>query len=179
MTTDGAKYRPGSRVICRTNRGLETGSILAVLENCGCRAKHSTGQEAETDQESDGVLVRPITVEDDLLLARLEKNKEQGYEACVQRLRDRGINAALMDIEHLFDGRSLFFYFLGEITPAIEEMLDELAELYESKVQFRQFAQTLADGCGPNCGTEQGGGCGESGGCSVCAVAAACKVSGS
>jgi hypothetical protein len=80
-----------------------------------------------------------------------------------------------MDVEQLFDGRTLAFYFLGEITPEIEAMTEELAELYEAQVQVRKFADTLTTGCGPGCGTEEAGGCKT---CATgCAVAGLCATS--
>jgi hypothetical protein len=115
-----------------------------------------------------------MTVEDQLLEARLEKNREGAFRACQRRLDELGIDATLLDVEHLFDGRRLYFYFLGEVTPAIEAVTQELAEVYDSVAQFRHFADTVADGCGPGCGTEdaQGGGCTS---CAVgCAVTGAC-----
>ena len=73
-------------------------------------------------------------------------------------------------MEHLFDGQSLFFYFLGEVTPEIERLSAELAELYEATVKFREFTEALTNGCGPGCGTAEaeGPGCGSS--CSSCVV---------
>lgn len=80
-----------------------------------------------------------------------------------------------MDVEHLLDGKSLYFYFLGEANGELETLTDELAETYEAKVQFRRFTETVIAGCGPDCGTEaaSGGGCGESG-CSTCSVSSTC-----
>ena len=79
-----------------------------------------------------------------------------------------------MDVEHLFDGASLYFYFLGEVTSQIEAITRELADAYDSKVQFRQFADAVERGCGPDCGTEAAEGCGT--GCSSCAIASACQT---
>ncbi len=85
-----------------------------------------------------------------------------------------------MDVEHLFDGQSLYFYFLGEITSELEELTNDLAGVYETKVQFRQFVETLTDGCGPGCGTEEAAGQGcATGECTSCAVAQACRTRGS
>jgi len=79
-----------------------------------------------------------------------------------------------MDVEHLFDGQTLVFYFLGEMTPELESLTSELAELYETHVQFRKFAETVTAGCGPDCGTEEAGGCTT---CATgCAVAGACST---
>lgn len=132
--------------------------------------------ESPSSFDSDGAVLRRVSIEDDLLLARLQKNKDEAYAACTTLLAERGIPAVLMDVEHLFDGRSLYFYFLGDVTPEIEALTSELATTYDSAVQFQKFADTLTHGCGPGCGTEdaEGSGCG-SGGCSSCAVATACK----
>jgi hypothetical protein len=79
----------------------------------------------------------------------------------------------LLDVEHLFDGRTLFFYFLGEVPPEVEAMTAELADLYDAQAKFRQFAQMVEEGCGPGCGTDEATG----GGCSTCATG--CSVAGS
>jgi cell fate regulator YaaT (PSP1 superfamily) len=162
---DAVRYSRGTRVVCRTSRGLEVGEVLAPDGG------------ADDFTRSDGSLLRRVTVEDDLLLSRLEKHRDEAYSACVAVLAERGIPAVLMDVEHLFDGRSLYFYFLGDVTPELESITDELAAAYEAQVQFRKFSQTLTEGCGPGCGTEDatGGGCG-TGGCSTCAVAGACAT---
>jgi cell fate regulator YaaT (PSP1 superfamily) len=158
---DSQRYPRGARVVCRTGRGLEIGEVLAPLE-------------AESGGPADGTLLRRVTVEDDLLLARIEKNRDEAYRACSQRLVERGIGAVLVDVEHLFDGQSLYFYFLGETTPELDALTAELAELYEAQVQFRKFTDTLTAGCGPGCGTEDAeNGC-ASGACSTCAVMSAC-----
>jgi hypothetical protein len=162
-SADGTRYPRAARVVCRTRRGLEVGEVLSDLEPAATF-------------DSDGAVLRRVSVEDDLLLARLQKNKDEAYVACTSLLSERGIPAVLMDVEHLFDGRSLYFYFLGDVTPEIESVTSELAATYDSAVQFQKFADTLTHGCGPGCGTEEaeGNGCG-SGGCSTCAVASACK----
>ncbi|HEY2411753.1 MAG TPA: PSP1 C-terminal domain-containing protein [Pirellulaceae bacterium] len=157
------RLRRGSRVVCRTRRGLEVGDILSAAES----------DFADPIIESEGEILRRVTVEDDLLIARLEKNRMGAYEACCQRLAERGSSAILLDVEHLFDGRSLYFYFLGETTPELDALTAELADAYEAKAQLQKFAETLTAGCGPNCGTEEGAGCG-SGGCSTCSVLSAC-----
>jgi cell fate regulator YaaT (PSP1 superfamily) len=160
VSADGARYRRGARVICRTPRGLEVGEVLAAGES----ASHAPPE---------GSLLRGVTVEDDLLLARLEKNRAAAFAACSERLAEMAAPAVLVDVEHLFDGQSLFFYFLGEADPRLDAITSDLAEVYEAKAQLQKFAETLTAGCGPNCGTEEGGGCG-SGGCSTCAVLGAC-----
>ncbi len=159
---DAVAYRRGARVVCRTARGLEVGEVLAEVE-------------ASDVAESDGSLLRRVTVEDDLLIERLERNRNAAFEACVRLLEERGVPATLMDVEHLLDGSTIYFYFLGDPPPEAEELTAELAEAYEAQVQFRRFAETLTEGCGPGCGTENAAnGCGSA--CSTCAVHAACRA---
>jgi len=159
---DRQRYARGMRVVCRTPRGLEVGEVLSPAD-------------LENEQPCDGSLLRRITVEDDLLLARLEKNRGEAYHACASRLAAAGSPAVLLDVEHLFDGQSLYFYFLGEATPELDTLTADLAAAYEAKANIAKFAETLTAGCGPRCGTEEGGGCGTTGGCSTCAVACGVK----
>lgn len=162
---DGFVYARHARVICRTARGLEVGEVLSPSEFNG--------------READGTLIRRLTVEDDLLLTRIERNRTEAFEACNRLLVERDLPAVLMDVEHLFDGQSLYFYFLGDVSPEIEALTSELAATYETEVQFQKFADTLTDGCGPGCGTEEamGQGC-STGGCGSCAVSSACGTRG-
>ena len=152
----------GCRVICRTTRGLEVGHVLS-------------NQSSQQNTESDGELLRQVTPEDDLLISRIDRFRDKAFTACQKLLNERNLSAVLVDVEHLFDGQSLYFYFLGNVSPQVNALTAELAETYEAKVKFRKFSETLANGCGPDCGTKEGGGCGD-GGCSTCPVKAACKT---
>lgn len=161
---DSALYPRGARVVCRTARGLEVGEVL------------STGDSQHSSQ-SDGKLLRGMTVEDELLWDRIERNRDTAFEACRRLLDEHGIKQVLMDVEHLFDGQSVYFYFLGEPPANIDELSQTLTDTYEAKVQFRKFTETVTEGCGPGCGTDEaaGNGCGTSG-CSTCAIASACTA---
>jgi cell fate regulator YaaT (PSP1 superfamily) len=159
-SADATRFPRGSRVVVRTSRGLEIGEVLAPPD------------EPSPSRSADGLILRGMTADDELLAVRLDRRKHRAFEACQQRLNERNVSAALIDVEHLFDGHSLFFYFLGEITPEIERLTAELAEVYEAKVKFRKFTDALLNGCGPNCGTDKAEGSCTS--CATCTVAAAC-----
>jgi cell fate regulator YaaT (PSP1 superfamily) len=159
-SAEAVRYPRGTRVIVRTGRGLETAVVLA-------HAGRSTTGDLE------GTILRGMTVEDELLHVRLAKGREAALSACEARLRELGLNDTLLDVEHLFDGQTLVFHFLGEPSIAARNLTAELAELYEAKVQLRRFAEAVTTGCGPGCGTEEAGGCGTA--CSTgCAIAGAC-----
>ena len=156
------RFSRDDRVICRTARGLEVGTVL-------CAEEHPP----VVLEAFDGQVLRSVTPDDAMILRRIEKFQDRAFAACAQLLSDRGLPAVLVDVEHLFDGQSLFFYFLGEVPPEVHQLTSELATAYEKKVQFKKFTETLANGCGPDCGTDAGG-C-SVGGCASCGVQGACK----
>ncbi len=162
----GEKFDRGAQVICRTHRGLETGVVLAA-------ASLPTTDSVEQAHMPDGTVLRRQTEADRMLLARLEKNRQHAFDACVDLLKKNDLSATLVDVEHLFDGRSLYFYFLGGVSPAVDGLTQQLADAYDSEVQFRAFADVVDAGCGPDCGTSPDGDCGT--GCASCAAAPACS----
>jgi hypothetical protein len=164
VAVDAAAYPRGCRVIVRTARGLELGEVLAP-----------TAMPTERGQ-TDGSILRRVTVEDDLLAARLEQHRQEALEACSARLVELGLLAALVDAEMLFDGRTVYFYFLGEVTPELERVTDQLAATYDAVAGVSRFAQTLVEGCGPGCGTDAAAGCATC--VTGCAVSAACVSRG-
>ncbi len=151
----------GGRVVCRTRRGLEVGEVVA--------------HDRRSDDQSpvDGTLLRPMSPQDELLLQRLERNREAAFAKCQRLVRERQMSAILVDVELLFDGEAIYFYFLGELPASDSQIVEQLAELHEAEVRIGDFAKAMEVGCGPNCGTDQAAGCGDA--CSTCAVIAACK----
>lgn len=162
VSVDPVTLERGSRVICRTGRGLEVGEVLAHSDRVAGRG------------ESDGSLLRRMSAEDELLWARLCKNRDEAFAACQRFLAEQRLDVALLDVEPLFDGSRLFFYFLGEVPPQLEARLDQLAAAYESEAKLAEFADAVEHGCGPDCGTEGAAGCGTAG-CATCSIASACR----
>src|SRR5262249_46303849 len=77
---DAVRYPRRSRVILRTKRGLEVGEVLSAPDDND--DGHAFG---------DGELLRGVTVQDELLEARLEKNRQQAYVACSEMLAESGL----------------------------------------------------------------------------------------
>lgn len=159
---DALLYPRRTRVVVRSPRGLEIGEVLSSPEQ----------QDAAVD--ADGQILRRMTVQDDLLEARLQRRRHEAFEACNSLLAESRVEAALVDVEQLFDGQGLFFYFLGDPPREALDVTRQLAATYEAAVEFRKFAETLAEGCGPGCGTEEAKGQGGCSSCVSCAVATAC-----
>jgi cell fate regulator YaaT (PSP1 superfamily) len=158
---DFRQYPPETHVIVRTERGLESGFVICELD------VSESGQFPVSGQ-----LLRQTSAEDLLILERLERYRDKAFDACERLITQRGLSGLLIDVEHTFDGESVYFYFMGEITAELEALTQELGEVYERKVRFRKFSETLAKGCGPNCGTAEGS-CSPTG-CSSCSLVGGC-----
>ena len=155
----------GCRVIVKTDRGLEVGEYLDI-DDRGVDDNEASGH--------DGEFVRVMTSQDELLAARLNQNKTEAISACQQLLDQQKLSVVILDADQTFDGKRLYFYFSGDVTSEVNEATDSLAHVYDAEINFASFAETLANGCGPDCGTKAGSGCGSSG-CSSCGLKSACK----
>jgi hypothetical protein len=162
------ELRRGDRVVARTSRGLELAEAIGAVE------VDADGGDDFAD-EVDGVILRPVLETDELLQVRLSRYRDRAFDACRKWLDEKAIPGTLVDVEHLLDGESLFFHFLGDPPELDFAASEELAALYEKKVHFRRFADAIQQGCGPGCGTESAtNGC-ASGGCSTCATGCGAK----
>ncbi|HVA47527.1 MAG TPA: PSP1 C-terminal domain-containing protein [Pirellulales bacterium] len=163
-SVDATRFPRGSRVIVRTARGLEVGHVLAPPG-------------VESDAQADGSLLRGMTLEDELLDARLGRKRQAAYDACRRRLQELRFDTVLLEVEHLFDGQTLVFYFLGPQPPELQAVTSELAAAYDAEAQIGTFADVLKQGCGPGCGTEEAAGPASGRpGCGSCATG--CAVAG-
>ncbi len=154
---------PGRRVIVRTSRGVELGTIASPLRDVTSARPASIR------------VLRPTTDQDELLLRRLERHKRRAVEACREALLACGSKTTLLEVDQIFDGGTLVLHFLGDVDELAHSATEQVVEEYESVVRSRHFAKLLTDGCGPACGTGESTGCG-SGGCAQCGVAQACRT---
>lgn len=152
----------GVRVVCRTKRGIEIGTVLC---------------ESTTEQLSEaGRFIRPADANDELLWSKLLELSCDAAESCQRHLRQQGLDDVLLDVDPMLDGRTLYFHFLGDPSQQASDRMAELAEVYRQSVAASPFAQRVETGCGPGCGTESKSGCGTSGGCVACSVASKCRT---
>ncbi|MFN3190288.1 MAG: PSP1 C-terminal domain-containing protein [Aureliella sp.] len=155
----------GSRVLCRTPRGLEVGQVLSQQAACATKA--------------DGLILRVMGPDDELLWGHLQALASEASHDCQEWLNQHGCEAVLLEVEPLMDGRTLYFHFLNEqyTDQGLQSHVDHLAQVFEEKARNSEFAAQLEEGCGPGCGTESAvNGCGSKGGCAVCKLASACKT---
>lgn len=153
----GEIYRRGTRVICRTPRGLEIGQVTAVSDMAdlwtdGQTPIHSDEAAAAEAELATATILRATTAEDELLISRLEKHRTEAVVECRKCLAEAGSSAVLLEVDQVFDAGTLIFYFLNPPDESDTELVQRLAARYESRVRSGHFAKLLATGCGPGCG---------------------------
>lgn len=138
---DSDSHARGQEVIVRSERGLEIGQILC----------QSTPLAASLIAEpTHGRIVRLMTDNDRTERERLLGVEEQEMETCVRFVQQRCLQMELVDVEHLFGGERIIFYFLAEKRVDFRELVKDLAREYQTRIEMRQIgvrdeAKLLAD----------------------------------
>ncbi len=139
--TDNGCYSRGQEVIVRSERGLEVGQLL-------CPAEPRTIELIA--EPTRGRIVRVLTEDDRAERERLRTAEESELETCARFVQQRSLQMELVDVEHLFGGERIIFYFLAEKRVDFRELVKDLAREYQTRIEMRQIgvrdeAKLLAD----------------------------------
>ncbi|HTU18965.1 MAG TPA: regulatory iron-sulfur-containing complex subunit RicT [Gemmataceae bacterium] len=138
---DTDSYARGQEIVVRTERGLELGQILCPASP---RAVELIAEPTR------GRIVRLLTDRDRDDRERLRRIEESELETCVRFVEQRHLQMELVDVEHLFGGERIIFYFLAEKRVDFRELVKDLAREYQTRIEMRQIgvrdeAKLLAD----------------------------------
>src|SRR5205085_4698870 len=97
-----------------------------------------------------GPIVRRVGLEDSQQLERLRGSGRQELERCCHIIQERQLQMELVDVEHLFGGERIVFYFLAEKRVDFRDLVKDLAREYKTRIEMRQIgvrdeAKLLAD----------------------------------
>jgi cell fate regulator YaaT (PSP1 superfamily) len=138
---EGIICHRGSRVLARTERGLEVGDVLCEV----------TPRAMEMISEpTHGQIVRLLSQDDEAAAKNLKEKERQEFDACLRFIQQRQLQMALVDVEHLFGGERIIFYFLSEKRVDFRELVKDLAREFQTRIEMRQIgvrdeAKLLAD----------------------------------
>jgi cell fate regulator YaaT (PSP1 superfamily) len=138
---DEAAYARGQAVIVRTERGLEVGDVL-------CEATPRAVQLIA--EPTHGQIIRRLSPEDTQEVTRLQDCERQEFATCRQLIGERNLQMELVNVEHLFGGERIVFYFLAEKRVDFRELVKDLARAFRTRIEMRQIgvrdeAKLLAD----------------------------------
>lgn len=139
--TDDLPIKRGDEVVARTERGHELGVVL-------CPATPAAMQLLA--EPTKGRILRTLTERDRQERDRIKAVEKTELETCGNFITQRKLQMELVDIEHLFGGERLVFYFLAEKRVDFRELVKDLARTFQTRIEMRQIgvrdeAKLLAD----------------------------------
>lgn len=143
MATRGSEtYARGAEVVLRTNRGTEWGEIL-------CPATPRT-RDYLSATEPAGRILRLVTRADREALERVRDSERDAFKGGLELIRESKLVMQLIDVEWLFGGERLVFYYVAEQRVDFRELVKQLAKRFRTRIEMRQIgvrdeAKLLAD----------------------------------
>jgi cell fate regulator YaaT (PSP1 superfamily) len=127
---NGALFPRGSDVIVRTDRGQEVGHVLclALPRAVELLVEPTRGQ-----------ILRALTPEDRQRLERIAESQRKEYDVARRLIGQRRLQMELVDVEHLFGGERIVFYFLAEKRVDFRELVKDLARELQTRIELRQI----------------------------------------
>jgi cell fate regulator YaaT (PSP1 superfamily) len=140
-TRGGDRHDRGTRIIARTNRGLEVGEVL-------CEATEAAT--AQLKNPPHGQVMRAMTAEDSNESSHIQSREPDEFEICRKCVKELGLEMELVDIEHLFGGERIVIYYLAEARIDFRDLVKQLASEFQTRIEMRQIgvrdeAKLLAD----------------------------------
>jgi cell fate regulator YaaT (PSP1 superfamily) len=160
----------GDRVVLRTERGVELGTVVAGVGDDGPRGGLSLEKlQAFIEQNGPdypfrrgGRILRRANPQDVIDYRHLEQSAREEAVFCREQIAELGLPMRLVEVEHLLGGERIVFYFTSESRVDFRELVRRLAGQYRTRIEMRQVgardeARLVADyeRCGQRCCCQQ------------------------
>lgn len=167
-----AKPGCGSKLVIRSNRGIELGQMLTTTcANAGCGKSISRKQMLQYIENSGGKdypfvstgkILRLASAEDIHEQARIDAKKPDMIRLVKQLILELALPMRLVDIEMLLGGERFIFYYTADHWVDFRELVRRLAGEYQTRIDMHQVnareeARLVADyeRCGQHCCCKQ------------------------
>ena len=139
---DGKAHQRSTQVVIKSDRGMEWGEVLSESSD---RARKAMGH-----RESRGRILRKASDDDFRHLDDVRRRERVEFDGCNDLIRESRLQMQLVDVEHLFGGERIIFYYLAEQRVDFRELVKSLAQRYKTRIEMRQIgvrdeAKLLAD----------------------------------
>lgn len=136
------EYRRNCAVIVRSERGVEWGVVL-------CSANERT-REYLGKKQSTGRILRAAEPDDYVKRDEVQTAERADFDGCQEMIREQKLQMQLVDVERLFGGERLVFYYLAEKRVDFRQLVKALANRFRTRIEMRQIgvrdeAKLLAD----------------------------------
>ena len=156
-----------ARVVVKTDKGLELGYVVGHFSHYKSGQfrmdneqikKYYRDSEIDFPQKSSGKFIRFATTEDVSEEKHLQKIAKEEMQLCKQMVKEMSLPMKIVDVEHIFGGERIIFYFMADGRIDFRELVKKLAREYQSRIEMRQIgsrdeAKLLGDieTCGQEC----------------------------
>lgn len=142
---DGIALRSGDKVVVKTSRGMEFGEVVSSPTDV---------VEEEITSPLKKVL-RKATDEDKDQLKKNKQKEKEAYEVAEEKIIKHKLPMKLVEVEHVFDGSKIIFYFTSDGRVDFRELVKDLASVFRTRIELRQIGvrdeAKMIGGLGP-CG---------------------------
>ncbi len=134
--------RRNADVIIRSNRGVEWGEVLCEATD---RTKDYLGKDSFK-----GKVLRVANDQDYKILDETKQKIKDEFVSCKELITEQKLQMNLVDVEHIFGGERVIFYYLAEKRVDFRQLVKDLAKRHRTRVEMRQIgvrdeAKLLAD----------------------------------
>ena len=126
----GAAFARGARVVVRTERGQELGEVLCPA------TPQATSYLPEPTR---GEILRPLSDDDRRREEEVRANRPRQFDAAARLIADHRLAMQLVDVECLFGGERIVFYFLAEKRVDVRELVRAMAREFQTRIELRQI----------------------------------------
>jgi cell fate regulator YaaT (PSP1 superfamily) len=143
--TDRLVLKPGDEVIVPTDKGIEFGRVMEAP------------RELPDEKLPEGIrkVIRRATDRDRQQQERNRARREEAYRKCLELIAKHQLPMKLVDVDYVFDGNSITFYFTAEGRVDFRELVKDLASALRTRIELRQVGvrdeAKIVGGLGP-CG---------------------------
>jgi cell fate regulator YaaT (PSP1 superfamily) len=124
-------FQHGQRVIVRTLRGQESGTVL-----CPATPESLAGIKGEWIEDR---VIRPMTEADETEYRRLQAGEKEEFIRCRNIIRKMNIVMDLVRVEHIFGGERIIVYYVAEGRVDFRELVKVLASEFQTRIEMRQI----------------------------------------
>lgn len=144
---EGIPLVPGDEVVVPAARGVEFGLVVSPIREV---------PEAELHEPLKKVMRRATPADRERKRENARK-KEEAYRTCRRLVQKHGLPMKLVDVDYVFDGSSVVFYFTAEGRVDFRELVKNLATELKARIELRQVGvrdeAKMVGGLGP-CGRD-------------------------
>ncbi|HEY5532349.1 MAG TPA: stage 0 sporulation family protein [Candidatus Anoxymicrobiaceae bacterium] len=144
---EGLPLVPGDEVVVPAAKGVGFGRVVIPIREV---------DEKELEEPLKKVMRRATTRDRERQRQNLEK-KEQAFRTAKRLIGEHGLPMKLVDVDYVFDGSSIVFYFTAEGRVDFRELVKDLASTLKARIELKQVGvrdeAKMVGGLGP-CGRD-------------------------